>query len=200
MKHFLKQRFVGQKPVNNWYQSSGSDPWERPTIKPNTGFQSGRYLLRETPNRMYQWNCRRRKSISTKGKEMLVQQVLENEAFNATKKTEGSKEQGKIVVVSKRDKKSRCYICKKRGHAYWACESRKKLAGIKLKQEIETTDKIIAEERRYPEKVHVIADYMVESTNDYTWNEVWYVSNNYKFHMCPRRVLFKEIHYKFKMI
>ena len=51
----------------------------------------------------YQWNCRRRKSISPKVKEMLVQKVLENEAYNVSRKAKGSKDQEKIVVVTKRD-------------------------------------------------------------------------------------------------
>jgi hypothetical protein len=71
---------------------------------------------------------------------------------------------------------------------------------VELQQEIETTNQIIAEKTKYPEKVHVIADYMLEGSNDKTWNEVWYVSSNYKFHVCPRRVLFKQMQYKFKMI
>ena len=57
-----------------------------------------------------------------------------------------------------------------------------------------------AEGARYPEKVHVIADYMVEGSNDKTWDQVWYVSCSYKYHMCPRSELFKELQYKFKMI
>ena len=75
---------------------------------------------------------------------------MENEAFNASKKPEETKDHGKVAVGTKRDKKARCYICKKRGHAYWACESRKRLASVELQQEIETTTKIIAEEIRHP--------------------------------------------------
>ena len=64
----------------------------------------------------------------------------------------------------------------------------------------ETENQIEAEEANFLEKVHVIADYMVEGSNDKTWNEVWYVGNNYKCHMGPRRKLFKKVQYKFKMI
>ena len=81
MKHLLKQKLVGNKPVNKWYQRYGSNPWDMPT----TGFQTGKYLLRETPKRIHQWSSRR-KSISEKGKEMLAKRVLENEAFNTLKK------------------------------------------------------------------------------------------------------------------
>ena len=140
MKHTLKQRIVGQKPVNKWYQSLGSRPWERPT----TGFQTGKKLLRETPKRIYNWNSRR-KSISPKGKEMLVKKVLENEAYNTTKKKEETAGHGKQVTKSKRDKKARCYICRERGHTYWNCDDKKKLASIELQQEEQTMEQKTAE-------------------------------------------------------
>ena len=79
--HILKQSNVGLKPVNKWYQSHGSNPWDMPTSQNLGGIHTGKYLLRETPKRLYQWN-HRRKSISPKAKEMLVQKVLENQAFN----------------------------------------------------------------------------------------------------------------------
>lgn len=143
MKHFFKHKVVGTNPVNNWYQSKGSNPWEKPTTKSSSGFQSGRYLLRETPKRLYQWNTRK-KSLSPNVKELLAQTVLENEAYNITKK----EEKGKMTA---REKKSKCYICKTKGNAFWVCESRKKLAGLEAKHDIEITEKLIAEERMYPE-------------------------------------------------
>ena len=92
MKHLLKSKHDGKYPVNNWYQShKGSNPWEQPSFKPSKGFQSGRYLLRETPKRLYQWNTRTKKSISPKAKELLAQTVLDNEAYNSQKQGEASK-------------------------------------------------------------------------------------------------------------
>ena len=41
---------------------------------------------------------------------------------------------------------------------------------------------------------------MIEGTNDATWDKVWYVSSAYKHYMCPTRLLFKKLKYKFKMI
>ena len=41
---------------------------------------------------------------------------------------------------------------------------------------------------------------MLEGSQHNTWNEIWYISNKYKFHLCPRRSLFKRIKYSFKMI
>ena len=101
---------------------------------------------------------------------------------------------------NKKERKMKCYIFKTKGHAFWACESRKKIAGLEAKHDIEITEKLIAEERLYPEAVHVIGDYMVEDTNGQTWNEIWYVSKQYKYHMCPRRKLFNDVEYKFKMM
>ena len=194
-KHLLQSKFVGKRPVKQWYQSQGSHPWDLPTSQNLGGFYSGRYLLRETPKRVYQWNTR--KSISPKGKEMLVKQVLENQTFNDAKLKEKQKQER---VKSKREKKSKCYICKEKGHAFWACENRKKIAGVEAKQEHDITSQILEEEVKYPETVHVIGDYMLEGSNQKTWNEVWYISNQYKFHLCPRRKLFKKIKYSFKMI
>ena len=56
---------------------------------------------------------------------MLVKKVLENEAYNDAK-MKGKQKEGR--VKTKRDTKSRCFICKEKGHAFWACESRKTLA------------------------------------------------------------------------
>ena len=72
MKHLFKKKVIGCNLVNNWYQSKGSNPWEKPMMKPSTGFQSGRYLLRETPNRLYQWTTRTKKSLSPKANELLA--------------------------------------------------------------------------------------------------------------------------------
>ena len=200
MKHILKSRFDGKRPVNIWYQSQGSNPWEQPSFKPQSksGFQSGRYLLRETPKRLYQWNTRTKKSISPKAKELLAQTVLDNEEFNSKKKEEVTKGKSKLNA---REKRSKCYICKTKGHAFWACEKRKKIAGVESQQkEMDMTKEIIDQERMYPEKVHVFGDYTIEGTDREGWDDIWYVSNKYKFHMCPRRVLFNDVNYKFKMV
>ena len=46
------------------------------------------------------------------------------------------------------------------------------LANIELQQDEKTMEQGTAEGVRYPEKVHIIADYMVEGSNDYTWDQV----------------------------
>ena len=95
---------------------------------------------------MYQWNTRRKKNISPKGKQLLVQTVLENEAFNSIRDSERLKEKRKKTATTRRERKSKCYICKEKGHAYWSCECRKKIAGIELQQEENITDQIIDQE------------------------------------------------------
>ena len=80
----MRPKNIGIKPVTQWYQSLGSRPWDMPMTQNDKGFYSGRYLLRETPKRVYQWNTRK-KSISPKGKKMLVKKVMENQAYNDAK-------------------------------------------------------------------------------------------------------------------
>nr|GFA21002.1 ARID DNA-binding domain-containing protein [Tanacetum cinerariifolium] len=86
-------------------------------------------------------------------------------------------------------------------HVFWKCQNKKKDARIeKQKKSVKPTNKIVAEKIKYPEQVHVITEYMIEGTDDATWEEVWYVSSAYKNHMCPTKPLFKKLKYKFKMI
>ncbi|GJZ02234.1 hypothetical protein Tco_0520195 [Tanacetum coccineum] len=70
----------------------------------------------------------------------------------------------------------------------------------KQKGIVKPTFKKVAEKVKYPKKVHVITDYMIEGTDDANWNETWYVSSVYKQHMCPSRSLFKKLKYKFELI
>ncbi|GKC98960.1 hypothetical protein Tco_1169235, partial [Tanacetum coccineum] len=45
----------------------------------------------------------------------------------------------------------------------------------KQKEIVKPTIKKVAEKIKYPEKVHIITDYMIEGTDDATWNEAWMV-------------------------
>ncbi|PWA98622.1 ARID DNA-binding domain-containing protein [Artemisia annua] len=192
----------GKDPVKQWYQSHGSNSWEMP---PSSGFKHGRYLLRETPKRVYQWN-NRRKSISPKAKEMLVNKVLENEIFNATKKKEIQDEnkvstKGKETMVkTRKEKRARCYICKTRGHTYWMCEKSgtEKVHEKEHGKDVDNTSH--KEAVKYPANVHVLVDYMVENTDHGNWNQIWYVSHSYDFHMCPTVGLFCDLQHRFKMV
>ena len=82
--HLLKPKTDGVKPVQKWYQSHGSAPWDTPSTRSTGGFYSGRYLLRETPERVCNWSSKR-KGISPEAKEMLARKVMENEAYNESR-------------------------------------------------------------------------------------------------------------------
>ncbi|GKB83873.1 hypothetical protein Tco_0950768 [Tanacetum coccineum] len=103
--------------------------------------------------------------------EMLLEKMKEIEAFNASRVSAKARNQGKGSASTQKEKRARWPEIKK-----------------------------VAENVKYPEKVHVITDYIIEGTNEETWNETWYVSSAYKFYMCPTRQLFKKLKYKFEMI
>lgn len=131
---------------------------------------------------------------------MLTQKVLENEKFNDSKEKKDHKGKGKKQTATRKEKRARCYICRQRGHSYWNCENKRKLANVENDQDDTSNNHRSLEKARYPEKVHVIADYLVEGSSDKTWDKVWYVSCKFNFHMCPRRELFENMQYKFKMV
>nr|GEW06730.1 zinc finger, CCHC-type [Tanacetum cinerariifolium] len=77
-----------------------------------------------------------KKTLSPKGKEMLMKEVKENKAYNTSRV--------------------------------------KNIAMVKVQKEtVEAINRNDAEKVKYPEKVHVIADHMIEGTNDETWDRVW---------------------------
>ncbi|GKC95966.1 ARID DNA-binding domain-containing protein, partial [Tanacetum coccineum] len=158
--------------------SHGSEPWEKPIHKHDQVVHTRRYLQRETPKRLFPWNSRK-KSLSPESKEMLVKKMKEVEAFNASKMSAKTRDHGKKITSTQKEKRARCYICKERGHVFWKCQNKKKDAKIeKQNKSVKPTNKKVAEKIKYPEKVHVIIDYMIEGTDDAnaTWNEAWYVS------------------------
>ncbi|GKA67752.1 ARID DNA-binding domain-containing protein [Tanacetum coccineum] len=169
----MKNNWLQNKPVQHWYQSHGLEPWEKPIHKHDQEEVTRRYLLRETPQRKSSWNSRK-KSLSPGCKEMLLIRMKEIEAFNASKESVKAREHGEGSGSTQKEKRAR-----------WI---------------VKPTIKKVAEKVKYPEKVHVIIDYMIEGTDDGTWNETWYVSSAYKQHMCPTTSLFKKLKYKFEMI
>ncbi|GJU38531.1 hypothetical protein Tco_1191488 [Tanacetum coccineum] len=177
-KHIMQHNWLGYKPVQKWYQSHGSEPWEKPIHKHDQVVHTRRYLQRETPKRLFPWNSRK-KSLSPESKEMLVKKMKEVEVFNASKMSAKTRDHGKKIASTQKEKRARIE---------------------KKKKSVKPTNKNVAEKIKYPEKVHVITDYMIEGTDDAIWDEVWYVSSAYKNHMCPTRPLFKKLTYKFKMI
>ncbi|GJS37840.1 ARID DNA-binding domain-containing protein [Tanacetum coccineum] len=120
---------------------------------------------------MFPWNSRK-KNLSPESKEMLLKKMKKVEAFNASKVSAKARDHGERSASTQKERRAR----------------------------LKPTIKKVAEKIKYPEKVHVITDYMIEGTDDATWNEAWYVSNAYKIHMCPTRSLFKKLKYKFEMV
>nr|GEV89232.1 ARID DNA-binding domain-containing protein [Tanacetum cinerariifolium] len=163
--HILKHKHVGMKPVQKWYQSHDIEPREKPTYRHDQGLHTRRYLLRETPRRLLQWN-NRKKTLSPKGKEMLMKEVEENKAYNTSRVSAKPKDHGKKIASSQKEKRARCYICKERGHVFWTCQNRKNIAMVKVQKET------------------------VEAIN----------KNDAKKSNIQKRLLFKKLDYKFKMI
>ncbi|GKD73585.1 ARID DNA-binding domain-containing protein [Tanacetum coccineum] len=199
-KHVMKHNWLEYKPVQHWYQSQGTEIGVKPIHKRDQVGITRKYLQRETPQRKFPWNSRK-KSLSPGCKEMLLKRIKEIEAFNASKESAKAREHGEGSGSTQKEKRARCYICKVRGHVFWKCPNKQKKAMFKKQKGIvKPTFKKVAEKIKYPEKVHVITDYMIEGTDDANWNETWYVSSAYKQHMCPTRSLFKKLKYKFRMI
>nr|GEV42267.1 ARID DNA-binding domain-containing protein [Tanacetum cinerariifolium] len=107
---------------------------------------------------------------------MLVKKMKEVEAFNASKMSAKTRDHGKKIASTQKEKRARRYICKERGHVFWKCQNKKKDARIeKQKKSVKPTNKNVAEKIKYPEHVHVITEYMIEGTDDASWEEVWYM-------------------------
>nr|GEY95365.1 bulb-type lectin domain-containing protein [Tanacetum cinerariifolium] len=106
---------------------------------------------------------------------MLVKRMKEVEAFNASKMSAKTRDHAKKIASTRKEKRARCYICKERGHVFWKCQNKRKNARIeKQKESVKPTNKNVAEKIKYPEQVHVITEYMIEGTDDATWEKVCY--------------------------
>ncbi|GJZ58918.1 hypothetical protein Tco_0614734 [Tanacetum coccineum] len=55
-----------------------------------------------------------------------------------------------------------------------------------------TNPTITEDSLKYPERVHVTTDYLVEGSDKGNWNNIWYVSSVYKRHMSPMKHLFTK--------
>ncbi|GJR65745.1 ARID DNA-binding domain-containing protein [Tanacetum coccineum] len=132
-------------------------------------------LFRETPKRLFPWNSRK-KSLSPESKKILWKKMKEVEAFNASKISAKVKDHGERSARTLKEKRARCYICKIRGHVFWKCPNKKREAMIEQQKKlVKPTVKKIEERVKYPEKVHIITDYMVEGTDDASWDRIWMV-------------------------
>nr|GEY58120.1 ARID DNA-binding domain-containing protein [Tanacetum cinerariifolium] len=159
-KRIMQHNWLGYKGVQQWYQSHGSEPSEKPIHKHDQVVRTRRYLQRETPKRLFPWNSRK-KSLSLESKEMLVKKMKEVEAFNASKMSAKTTDHGKKIASTRKEKSARCYICKERGHVFWKCQNKKKDVRIeKQKKLVKPTNKNVAEKIKY--SIHVITKYIIE--------------------------------------
>ncbi|GJU90790.1 hypothetical protein Tco_1303213 [Tanacetum coccineum] len=187
------------KPVQHWYQSTCSDPWAKQLHRNTKVVLDKRNVQKEAPPNTPRW-ANQKKQLSPKGKQFLRQKVEEVVSYNSSKIQPTRKQIGETSDLSKKDKRARCYICKKRGHVYWKCTNK----GIHTKiQEATMTNPTISkvqETLKYePERVHVTTDYMVEGSDQGNWNDIWFVSSAYKRHMSHTRTLFRRMMERFKM-
>ncbi|GJX19648.1 ARID DNA-binding domain-containing protein [Tanacetum coccineum] len=127
-----------------------------------------------------------------KGKEMLKQKVKEIVSFNASKT--------KAKSSSLKERRARCFTCKKRGHVFWKCPNkRNKIRNEEQNKMLKPSVTEVEEKLKYPERVHVITDYMVEGSDNGNWDNIWYISSAYKRHMSPTKSLFKRMINRFRM-
>ncbi|GJY30276.1 ARID DNA-binding domain-containing protein, partial [Tanacetum coccineum] len=136
------------------------------------GFEKG-YLIREGAANT--WNNQRRQ-LSRESKEMLRQKVKEIEAYNASNIRAVIKEKKDRSAIARKDKRARCYVCRKRGHVFWKCPNKKSRTMIEVpakdNNSKKPTDIRIEEKLTYPERVHVITDYMIEGTDFANWDNI----------------------------
>ncbi|GJT70300.1 hypothetical protein Tco_1029586 [Tanacetum coccineum] len=92
--------------MQKWYQSHGSEPWEKPIHKHDQVVHTRRYFQRETPKRLFPRNSRK-KSLSSESKEMLVKKMKEVEVFNASKMSAKTRDHGKKIASTQKEKRAR---------------------------------------------------------------------------------------------
>ena len=209
-KRLLEYNWLGKRPVRytqQWYQSARSEPWRSQLYK-DTPYVPNVYLQREKNQTPQNWP-KHKKHISPEGKQLLRKKVEEVVSYNSSKmkqRVTGSyNETGEPSSVSKKEKRARCYICKKRGHYFWKCTKKEEENNIQDTEsntmettsfEPSNTEAIFKYE---PEVIRVSTDYMVQGSDSGNWDEIWYVSTAYKKHMTPMKRLFKRLMQRFQV-
>ncbi|GJS84524.1 ARID DNA-binding domain-containing protein [Tanacetum coccineum] len=134
-----------------------------------------------------------RKKLSHEGKTKLKENLKEIEAFNSSSVCASFKRKN-ARIATRKEKRTRCFIWKERGHVLWKCHNKKN------KNRGETWKPSFDKRLKYPERVHVKTDYMVEGSDKQNWDKIWYVGSAYKNHMSPTKSLFKRLKDNFKML
>nr|GEW98384.1 bulb-type lectin domain-containing protein [Tanacetum cinerariifolium] len=136
--------------------SQGTENGVKPIHKRVQGEVTRRFLQKETPQKMYPWNSRK-KSLSPGCKEMLLKRMKEIKGFNASKESAKAKEHGEESGSTQKEKRARCYICKIRRLVFWKCPNKKNKALFEKQKEIKKPDtKKVAEKVKYPEKFKMV--------------------------------------------
>ncbi|GJY73178.1 ARID DNA-binding domain-containing protein [Tanacetum coccineum] len=195
----LSKDWLNPKPVIQrslqWYQSQRFKPWEKP-IRNRLEDYEMRYSLKNGTTYIVPKSSQRKK-LSHEGKTMLKGKLKESEAFNSSSVCAAFKRKN-ARTATRKEKRARCFICKKRGHVLWKCPNkRNKNRG----EDVYKTARPLYDERlKYPERVHVKTDYMVEGSDEQNWDKIWYVGSAYKRHMSPTKSLFKRLKDNFRML
>ncbi|GKC31192.1 ARID DNA-binding domain-containing protein [Tanacetum coccineum] len=195
----LTKDWLNSKPMIRrslqWYQSQRFKPWEKP-IRNRLEDYEMRYSLKNGTTNIVPKSSQRKK-LSHEGKTMLKEKLKESEAFNSSSVCAAFKRKN-ARTATRKEKRARCFICKKRGHVLWKCPNkRNKNRG----EDVYKTARPLYDERlKYPERVHVKTDYMVEGSDEQNWDKIWYVGSAYKRHMSPTKSLFKRLKDNFRML
>ncbi|GKC90532.1 ARID DNA-binding domain-containing protein [Tanacetum coccineum] len=161
IKHVMECNWLLMKPVNTrqqWYQSTCSDPWGKQLHRNVRVTLNKNHLQKETHFNNPKWP-RHKKHISPEGKQLLRQKVEEVMSYNSSKSQPSSKQTGESSGLSRKERRARCYICRKRGHVYWKCINKERSTKI---QEPNMTNPVmteVQEKLNYPERVHVTTSY-----------------------------------------
>nr|GEV69409.1 ARID DNA-binding domain-containing protein [Tanacetum cinerariifolium] len=176
-KHLLKTNWLHYEPVQQWYQSRRSNSWDKPIQNQmQKVFEKG-YLRRESAANTLPRSSQR-KLLSRESKEMLRRKVKEIKAYNASNVRAAIKEKENGKATTRKEKKARCYVCRKRGHIFWKCPNKKNRTIVEVPAKDNNSKKPTVmrteEKLKYPKRVHVITDYMIEGTYYSNWDNIWF--------------------------
>ncbi|GKC38267.1 ARID DNA-binding domain-containing protein, partial [Tanacetum coccineum] len=201
IKRVMECNWLQMKPVKynqHWYQSTCSDPWGKQLHKNVRVTLNKSLLQKETHSNNPKWP-KHKKHISPEGKQLLRKKVEEVMSYNSSRLQPSSKQAGESSGPTRKEKRARCYICRKRGHVYWKCINRERNTKNQEQKMTSPMKTEVQERVNYPEKVHVTTDYMVEGSDKGNWNNIWYISSTYKRHMSPMKHLFKRMIQRFRV-
>ncbi|GJR24786.1 ARID DNA-binding domain-containing protein [Tanacetum coccineum] len=165
---------------NSWHQSKH----EKPLRKRMQNVFIQRQIRREKESRL--GNCI--KQISKECKEMLRKKIEEIEVYNHALPQPHND--------SKKHRRYKCYECRIRGHIANNCPNKGKISES-------TNSKKISERVHtqilYPESIHLPTDFMIDGTDEGTWDRIWYISKHLERHVCSNRNLFGKLKEKFSV-